>query len=124
VTKQAPPFTFFFLHTATVWPIGVVSLALANNLVRAGVSVRHAAAMVAATSLAFTFEFVWAPLVDSSLTRKAWYAIGAAIMCACLVAMFVIPWNETAVQALALLAFASCTDGRDRGRRRKGNHGL
>ena len=109
VTKQAPPFAFFFLHTATVWPIGVVSLALANNLVRAGVSVRHVAAIVAATTLAFTFEFVWAPLVDSSLTRKAWYVIGAAIMCACLVAIFTIPWKETAVQTLILLAFASCT---------------
>jgi MFS transporter, PAT family, beta-lactamase induction signal transducer AmpG len=108
VTKQAPPFAFFFLHTATVWPIGVVTLALANNLVRAGVSVRQVAAMVAATTLAFTFEFVWAPLVDSSLTRKAWYAIGATMMCACLIAMFVIPWKETAVQALTLLAFASC----------------
>jgi PAT family beta-lactamase induction signal transducer AmpG len=109
VTKQAPPFAFFFLHTATVWPIGVVTLALANNLVRAGVSVRQVAAMVAATTLAFTFEFVWAPLVDSSLTRKAWYAIGATVMCACLIAMFVIPWKETAVQTLTLLAFASCT---------------
>jgi PAT family beta-lactamase induction signal transducer AmpG len=107
--KQAPPFAFFFLHTATVWPIGVVTLALANSLVRAGVSVRQVAAMVAATTLAFTFEFVWAPLVDSSLTRKAWYAIGATMMCACLIAMFVIPWKETAVQALTLLAFASCT---------------
>ena len=108
MTKRAPPFAFFLLHTATAWPIGVVGLALANNLVRAGVSVRHVAMMVAATSLAFTFEFVWAPLVDSSLTRKAWYALGAAIMCACMVAMFVIPWKETAVQALTLLAFASC----------------
>jgi hypothetical protein len=109
VAKQAPPFTFFFLHTATAWPISVVGLALANNLVRAGVSVRHVAAVVAATSLAFTFEFMWAPLVDSSLTRKAWYAIGATTMCVCLFAMFVIPWKKDAVQALALLAFASCT---------------
>jgi MFS family permease len=67
------------------------------------------AAMMAATGLAFTFEFVWAPLVDSSLTRKRWYAIGAAIMCVCLFAMFVIPWKGTAVQALTLLAFASYT---------------
>src|SRR5260370_32372908 len=108
VTKKAPPFTFFFLHAATVWPIGVVNLALASNLVRAGVSVKHVATMVAATSLAFTFEFVWAPLVDSSLTRKAWYALGAAIMCACLFAMFVIRWEVAAVPALTALAFASC----------------
>lgn len=111
MTKRAPPFTFFFLHTATVWPIGVVSLALANNLVRAGVAVHQVAAIVAATSFAFTLEFVWAPLVDSSFTRKIWYAIGATVMCACLIAMFVIPWKEAAVQTLILLAFASCAGG-------------
>jgi hypothetical protein len=108
MTKQAPPFTFFFLHAATVWPIGVVTLALASSLVRAGVSVRHVATMVAATSLAFTFEFVWAPLVDSSLTRKAWYVLGATTMCACLLGMFVIRWEADAVPALTALAFASC----------------
>ena len=107
--KQAPPFAFFFLHLATVWPIGVVSLALANSLVRTGVSVRYIAGMVAATSLAFTFEFVWAPMVDSSLSRKFWYAAGAAIMCLCLFAMFLVPWNAGAVPVLTVLAFASCS---------------
>jgi PAT family beta-lactamase induction signal transducer AmpG len=109
VTKQAPPLSFFFLHLTTVWPIGVVGLALASSLVRAGVSVRHVAAIVAATSLAFTFEFVWAPLVDGSLSRKTWYAAGAAIMCVCLLAMFAVRWNATAVPVLTLLAFASCS---------------
>jgi PAT family beta-lactamase induction signal transducer AmpG len=109
VTKQAPPFSFFFLHLSTVWPIGVVGLALASSLVRAGVSVRHVAVIVAATSLAFTFEFIWAPLVDGSLSRKTWYAAGVAIMCGCLLAMFTVRWNATAVPVLTLLAFASCS---------------
>jgi PAT family beta-lactamase induction signal transducer AmpG len=107
--KQAPPFAFFFLHLAAVWPIGVVSLALANSLVRAGVSVRYIATIVAVMSLAFTLEFVWAPMVDSSLSRKVWYAVGAAIMCLCLFAMFLVPWNANAVPVLTVLAFASCS---------------
>ena len=109
MTKQAPPFAFFFLHLATVWPIGVVGLALANSLVKAGVSVRHVAVIVAVTSLAFTFEFVWAPMVDGSLSRKAWYAVGIAVMCVCLLAMFAVRWDATGVPALSLLAFASCS---------------
>lgn len=91
-----------------MWPIGVVGLALATSLVKAGVSVRHVATIVAATSLAFTFEFVWAPLVDGSLSRKTWYAVGATIMCVCLLAMFAVHWNTTGVPALTILAFASC----------------
>ena len=67
------------------------------------------AAIVAAMSLAFTFEFVWGPLVDASLTRKRWYALGATIMCVCLLAMFTVQWRENAVPVLAGLALASCT---------------
>jgi len=66
--KRAPPSTFFFLHLANVWPLGVMALAMASQLVKAGVPVRHVAAIGAASSLAFTFEFVWAPLVDSLLS--------------------------------------------------------
>jgi MFS transporter, PAT family, beta-lactamase induction signal transducer AmpG len=109
MAKKAPPFAFFFLHLATVWPVGVVGLALASSLVRAGVSVRYIAGIIAASSLAFTFEFVWAPMVDSSLSRKTWYIIGAAVMCFCLFTMFLVPWNAKSVLLLTLLAFASCS---------------
>jgi hypothetical protein len=107
--KQAPPSTFLFLHLTTVWPIGVVGLALASSLVKAGVPVGDVAVIVAATSLAFTFEFVWAPLVDGALSRKAWYVTGVTMMFVCLVAMFAVRWDATAVPILTLLAFASCS---------------
>jgi PAT family beta-lactamase induction signal transducer AmpG len=67
------------------------------------------AAIVVVASLAFTFEFVWAPLVDGSLSRKIWFAAGAAIMCVCLLAMLTVRWNATAVPVLTLLSFLSCS---------------
>jgi len=109
VEKRAPSFAFFFLHAATVWPVGVVGLALAASLTRAGVPVREAAAIVAAASLGFTLEVVWAPLVDAVLTRRAWYGIGAALMTVALLTMFFVPWSAAAIPALAVLAFASCS---------------
>jgi hypothetical protein len=72
VKKCAPPFAFFFLHLCTAWPVGVVGLALASSLVKAGVSVHQAAGIIAAATLAFTFEFLWAPMVDALLTRRVW----------------------------------------------------
>src|SRR5215472_10830903 len=106
--KQAPPLAFFFLHVTTGWPKGVVVVALASSLVRAGVSVQSVALIVSVVGLSSTLEFVWAPLVDASLTRKVWYAIGAAIMCACLVAMYLLPWNAGTVPLLMLTVFVAC----------------
>src|SRR5579864_5886712 len=87
------PILFFFLHVCTAWPIGVVGLALASSLVKAGVPVQQTATIIAASALAFTLEFAWAPLVDSSFTRRAWYLGGSVVMCACLAALLVAPWN-------------------------------
>lgn len=107
--KHAPPFAFAFLHLCTAWPVGVVSLALASGLVKAGVSVGQTAGVVAAATLAFTLEFLWAPLVDASLTRKAWFVLGATIMFAGLFAMLLVPWNARVVPLLTALAFLSCS---------------
>ena len=109
MSKQAPPFAFFFLHAATVWPVGVVSLALGSSLVRAGIAVHQVAGIIAAMSLAFTFEFLWGPLVDCSLTRKSWNAFGAAVTFTCLLTMFVVPWRQSTIPVLVALAFASCS---------------
>ena len=100
---------FFFLHAATVWPIGVVGLALGSSLVRTGIAVHQVATIIAAMSLAFTLEFLWGPLVDSSFTRKTWNAFGATVTFACLLAMFAVPWRQSSVPLLALLAFTSCS---------------
>ena len=50
------PILFFFLHVCTAWPVGVVGLALASSLVKAGVPVQQTATITAASALAFTLE--------------------------------------------------------------------
>jgi MFS transporter len=105
--RTCPPFAFFFLHACTAWPIGVVGLALGSSLVSAGVSVHQAAGLIAVTSLAFTLEFVWAPMVDACLTRRFWYISGATVMCACLLTLFLVPWNAASVPLMTVLAFSS-----------------
>jgi hypothetical protein len=87
--------------------VGVIGLALASSLVKAGVAVQHAAVIIAASNLAFTLEFAWAPIVDSSLTRRLWYLVGAASMCISLAWLLIAPWNAAAVPLMTTLAFAS-----------------
>ena len=107
--RTCPPFVFFFLHACTAWPVGVVGLALSSSLVRAGVSVQSVGSIIAANSFAFTLEFVWAPMVDSSLTRRRWFAVGVAAMCACLIALLVAPWRAVEVPLLTGLAFCAAS---------------
>jgi hypothetical protein len=105
--RSCPPFAFFFLHVCTAWPVGVVGLALGSSLVNAGVPIHQAAGIIAAMSLAFTLEFVWAPMVDACLTRRRWYVGGATVMCGCLGTLLITPWNATSVPLMTVLAFAS-----------------
>lgn len=107
MTRRAPPLAFLFLHTGTAWPLGVVTLAMGSGLVKAGVPVHQVAGVIAAASLPFSFEFVWAPMVDASFTRRRWYVGGATVMCACLAALLVAPWNSESVPLMRVLAFCS-----------------
>lgn len=109
MTRSAPPFAFFFLHLCTAWPVGVVALAMGNRLVQAGVPVQQTASIIAAALLPFSFEFMWAPLVDGCLTRRIWYICGVVVMAACLAALLVAPWRSAAVPLMTLLAFCSCS---------------
>src|SRR3984893_88659 len=107
--RTCPPFAFFFLHACTAWPLGIVGLALGSSLVTAGVPVHQVAGMIAASTLAFTLEFVWAPMVDACLTRRLWYVGGSTLMCGCLAAPLSAPWTAASVPLMTVLAFSSST---------------
>jgi PAT family beta-lactamase induction signal transducer AmpG len=109
LTKHTPPFVFFFLHMCTAWPVGVVSLAVSNRLVSSGISVHQTAGIVAAAFLPFSFEFLWAPMVDACWNRRAWFVSGAVVMSACLAALIMAPWNSKSVWLMTALAFSSCS---------------
>jgi PAT family beta-lactamase induction signal transducer AmpG len=105
--RRCPPGAFFFLHVCTAWPVGVIGLALGSSLVKAGVAVHQTATIIAASTLAFTLEFAWAPIVDSSLTRRLWYIVGASSMCVGLACLIIAPWTAASVPLMTTLAFAS-----------------
>jgi len=52
---------------------GYVQVALAYLFSQAGIPIEQVAALIAAGILPHTIKFAWAPLVDSTLTRKGWY---------------------------------------------------
>ena len=72
------------LFLALFIPFGTVSgfltVAIAYQLNAQGVSATAIAGVIALSYLPHTWKFLWAPLVDTLLTRKIWY-IGSAIGC-------------------------------------------
>src|SRR4051812_34829116 len=60
-------------------------------------------AIVAWNLLPNTWKFAWAPIADSTLTRKRWYMIGNLASCATIVALGFIPITRANVGAIQVL---------------------
>jgi MFS family permease len=108
-SPNSSPSLFFFLQVCAAWPVGVVGIAVGNSLVKVGMDVRHSATVIAASTLPYSLEFLLAPIVDSSLTRRLWYIGGVTVMCLCLLLLLIAPWNVEALPLLAGLAFVSAS---------------
>jgi MFS transporter, PAT family, beta-lactamase induction signal transducer AmpG len=73
---------------------GYVAVALGWYAREAGVSVGEAVALTSATTLPHILKFLWAPVVDYTLTRRAWFWIGAVISAAAYLLLTTIPIKE------------------------------
>jgi MFS family permease len=58
---------------------GYLSVAEAYTLAQKGMSVAQIGLLIALYLAPQAWKFVWAPIVDTTLTRKSWYLIGATL---------------------------------------------
>ena len=79
VTTVKTPHSSVFL--ALIFPFGVsngyVTVTLAYILAHRGLSLAAVGAVIALSTLPQTWKVIWAPLVDTTLSPKRWYLIGA-----------------------------------------------
>jgi MFS transporter, PAT family, beta-lactamase induction signal transducer AmpG len=73
---------------------GYVAVALGWYARQVDVSVGDAVALTSATTLPHIIKFLWAPVVDYTLSRKTWYWIGTAISAFAYLALTMIPIKE------------------------------
>jgi len=59
---------------------GFLTVALAYELSRKGISTSDIAVVVGISYVCLIFKWLWAPLVDTLLTRKIWY-VGSTLVC-------------------------------------------
>jgi MFS family permease len=93
-----------FIYLLLIVPFGVMSgyltVSLAYLLTQEGLSVEQVAAVVALSYVPQTWKFLWAPIADTTLTRKTWYLIGAVVSALGIFAMGAVPAQEKWLPAL------------------------
>jgi MFS family permease len=110
--RSAPakvPHTSLFLVLFVPFGVcgGYVSVTLAFLLGAHGVSAATIGALVALGVLPQTWKMLWAPVVDATLSAKAWYGIGALLVGVTLVAMSLLPLSPASMALLSVLVFIS-----------------
>lgn len=98
--KTAHPITFMFLYLPFGIFNGYISVTLGFLLTKAGVSLAGVASIVALPFLPNILKFLWAPLVDTTLTVKTWYRIANIGTAAGILATSVIPMNSNSLPIL------------------------
>ena len=58
---------------------GYLSVAIGYQLTQAGVSVEQVAELVAVSYIPQTWKFLWAPVADTTLSRKTWYLLAGLV---------------------------------------------
>src|ERR1700693_4926780 len=58
---------------------GYLTVSIAYQLSQAGVSAESIGAVIALYFMPQTWTFLWAPIVDTTLSSKRWYGIGAML---------------------------------------------
>jgi MFS transporter, PAT family, beta-lactamase induction signal transducer AmpG len=106
------PVVFLFL----IMPFGVMqgylSVTLGYQLAKAGVSTGAIAALIALGYVPHTWKFLWAPIADTTLSRKLWYVLAAAVSAVGIFAMGALPANAASLpwlSAIVLLANLAVT---------------
>src|SRR5579871_1307882 len=101
------PAIFLVLLTPFGVSSGYVGVTLAYLLAAHGVSTLAIAAVAAAGLWPQTWKVFWAPAVDTTLSSRAWYVLGAAGVGASIIAMSVLPARASDLAVLSLLVAIS-----------------
>lgn len=106
-SHERPWLFTFLIAPAAVFALGLVDGALSFLLRREGVDPGRSASIVALLSLPHTIYFLWGPITDFFMRRRAWLMVSAAAAAATLVAAFSQP-NLGSRKSVALLFLAAC----------------
>lgn len=86
---------------------GFVSVSMAFLCTRNGLSVEDGALLVAAGMFPHVWKFLWAPIADTTLTRKRWYLFSVVLCAFGITAMSAIPMSKGNMHLLEVVIFVA-----------------
>lgn len=105
--RHVHPWIFLVL----ILPFGVIGgylqTTLGYLLSQQHVPVSATAGLIALGFVPHTWKFLWAPIADTTLSRKAWYTIGAVLTSAGILVMGFLPTTAAGLKMLGLAAFVA-----------------
>jgi MFS transporter, PAT family, beta-lactamase induction signal transducer AmpG len=105
--RHAHPLVFMIL----ILPFGVMggflAVSVAYLLSKGGISVTETAALIALGLVPHTWKFAWAPIADTTLSRKTWYLLAAVVSAAGIAATGAFPAKASSLQVLSIVVLVS-----------------
>ncbi len=105
--KPPHPAVYLVLYLPYGAAGGYVTISLAWLLSHAGASVAAVAGLAGMVLLPNTWKVLWAPLIDTTLTSKTWYAIGIVLTGASLAAIGLMPLETGLLPAFGAMALTA-----------------
>ncbi len=103
--RHVHPWIFLVL----ILPFGVIGgylqTTLGYLLTQQHVPVSATAGLIALGFVPHTWKFLWAPIADTTLSRKRWYVIGAVLTSAGIFVMGLLPTTAAGLKVLGIAAF-------------------
>jgi MFS transporter, PAT family, beta-lactamase induction signal transducer AmpG len=86
---------------------GFLTVAVAYVLARGGFSIPQVASIVAVGLLPHTWKFAWAPIADTTLTRKTWYVLACILTAVGIVITGALPARPSSFRWLSIVVLLS-----------------
>lgn len=103
----AHPFAFTVLVVPFGATFGFVSVALAFLATQRGLTVQQGAELIAAGMFPNVVKLLWAPIADTTLTRKHWYVLGCVLSAAGMFAMAAVPLGPATLRLMEVIIFVT-----------------
>jgi MFS family permease len=107
LARSPHPIVFLILIIPFGVQGGYLSVALGYELTQAGASVEEIAALVALNLVPQTWKFLWAPLADTTWTRKRWYVLAGIVTALGMLAMGMAASNTKSLSLLYVAVLGS-----------------
>ncbi len=104
-TWKVHPYTWFVLNLPFGATSGFVSVMLVFLLKEQGVDDATTAGLVALNLLPHTWKVLWAPIADSTLTRKRWYVLANVVSTATILGLAFVPVTKGNLGLIKLFVF-------------------